>query len=130
MPGMIHRSGFPGIAASAINAGAAVVIASGADRNIAPIATTNVRPFGIALASGAIGDGVTVMDDDNTVIVTAIASLGRGAEIGVASTNGGLAPVSGASGGVVFSVGQSISAAAAGEDFSLNVNPRQLSGLV
>lgn len=127
----LHRSGFPGIAASAINVEAAVGIASGVDRSFSPIATANVRPFGIALATAVnAGDGLTILDEGNVAIVTAAASLGRGAEIGVASTNGALGPVAAASGLAVYSAGQSLSAAAAGEEFSLYVNPRQLSGLV
>lgn len=130
MPRELHRSGYPLVAASAVNAGAALTIASGADERCVPVASLNIRPLGIALATGAtVGHAVTVLDEGNTVVVTAAASVGRGAEIGVASTNGALGPVAGASGSVAFSVGQSLSAGAAGEDISIYVNPRQLSGL-
>lgn len=131
MPREIHRSGYPAVAASAVNAGAAVTVASGSDSRVAPVATANVRPLGIALATGAtVGLAVTVLDEGNTAVVTVGASVGRGAEIGVASTNGALGPVAGASGSVVYSVGQSVSAGDADQDISLYVNPRQLSGLV
>ena len=131
MPREIHRSGYPAVAASAVNAGAAVTVASGSDSRVAPVATVNVRPLGIALATGAtVGLAVTVLDEGNVAVVTVGASVGRGAEIGVASTNGALGPVAGASGSVVYSVGQSVSAGDADQDISLYVNPRQLSGLV
>lgn len=130
MPHALHRGGYPGIAATAINAGAAVAQDTATDRAFVPIASRNIRPFGIAQASAPnAGDGVAIFDEGNTEVLIAGASLGRGAEIGVASTNGALAPVAAASGSVVYSVGQSVSAAAAGEEFSLYVNPRQLSGL-
>lgn len=131
MPRELHRSGIPLAAASAVNAGAVIAIASGSDYRGVPIATANIRPLGIALATGAtVGAGITVLDGGNTVVVTAVGSVGRGAEVGVASTNGGIAPVAGASGSVVHSIGQTLSAGAAGEDISVFVNPRQLSGLV
>lgn len=130
MPREIHRSGYPAVAASAVNAGAAVGVASGADSRVYPVASLNLRPLGIALATGAtVGHAVTILDEGNTVVITAAASVGRGAEVGVASTNGALGPVAGASGSIVYSVGQSVSAGAAGEDISIYVNPRQLSGL-
>jgi hypothetical protein len=127
----LHRTSFPGIAASAIAAGQPVTLASGGDRHVAPIATANVQPLGVALASAVNpGEGVAVLDRGNTEIVIAAASLGRGAEIGVLAGTTSFGPVSAASGSAVFSVGQSVSAAAAGEEFSLYINPRQLSGLV
>jgi hypothetical protein len=64
------------------------------------------------------------------VRVPAGGSLGHGADVGVASTNGALGPVSAASGVARYRVGQALTAAAAGETFSLYVNPKQLSGLV
>lgn len=132
MPREIHRSGYPLVAASAgINAGAVVGIASGGDYQAVALATANIRPLGIALATAAsLGNALTVLDEGNTVVVTAAASVGRNAEVGVASTNGAIGPVAGASGSVVHSVGQTVSAGAAGEDISVYVNPRQLSGLV
>lgn len=135
MPAELHRSGFPGIAASAIAMGQAVTEsgasqAQPADRRFIPLATSNVRPAGVALASAPNPlDAFPVMDEGNLINITAGASLAAGAEIGVASTNGALGPVAAASGAVVYSIGQARSNAAAAEDFSLYVNPRQLSGL-
>jgi hypothetical protein len=131
----LYRWSFPGIAASAINAGAAVgwATASGVERQVEPIATANVEPFGIALASAggtSLTQAVPCVDNGNTIKVTAIASLGVGADIGVASTNGGLAPVAAASGIDVWAVGKSIGSAGAGEVFGLYIKPRKLSGTV
>ena len=126
----LHRSAFPGLAASNINTRAALTLASGTDRGLVPVATCNVRPHSIALATALRGEAVTAHDEGNYVKINAGASMGPGAEIGVASTNGALAPVAGASGSVVYSVGQSVGAGVAGEVTTLYVNPRQLSGLV
>lgn len=133
---------FPGIAASNINAGQAVgFTASALERQVFPLASVGgsyAEPFGIAFATagpaGAASVGLTVacpvLDYGNTVKVTAIGSLGVGADIGVASTNGGLAPVAAASGVDVWRVGKSVSPANAGEVFSLYVSPRLLSSTV
>lgn len=129
----LYRWTFPGIAASAINAGAALRLsASAVERQFIPIATSNVEPFGIALASAggtSLTQAVPVVDVGNTIKVTAIASLGCGADIGVASTNGGLAPVAGASGVLVWAVGKAMQPAAAGEVFGLYVKPVRLSAV-
>lgn len=132
MPREIHRSGLPLTAASAgINAGKVIGLAAGGDNQGVGLATVNIRPIGIALATAAsIGHALTVLDEGNTVVVTAAASVGPGAEIGVVGATTSLGLVAGASGSVVHSVGQSTSGGAAGEDISVFVNPRQLSGLV
>jgi hypothetical protein len=128
----LHRSGYPAIAASAINDRAAVALDSGdTQRQVVPIATNNVEPFGVTIATAVNpGDGITVLDPLNTVKVTACASLGAAAAVGVASTNGQFGPVSGASGVTRWQVGKSVTAAAAGETFSLYVKPQQLSNLI
>src|ERR1700738_559468 len=93
---------FPGIAASACAAGQAMQLsASAVERQFIPIGgasggggTSNIEPFGISLATAAtFGLAVPVVDALNTVKVTAGASTGAGADIGVASVNGTLAPV-------------------------------------
>src|SRR4051812_27329904 len=88
------------VAASAINVGQAVSWDVGdVQQQVLPIATVNVEPAGIAQASAAAAAALTIDDVRGTIVrVTAIASLGHGQEIGVASTNGGLAIVSAASG--------------------------------
>lgn len=129
----LHRvPGLPGIAASSINAGQAVSLDVGdVQRQFLPISTNSIEPFGVARATAVTaGDAVTVWDTGHVVrIATAVASLGHGADIGVASTNGALGPITGASGSVKWAVGKSLSAAAAGETFSLSIRPRQLGGL-
>lgn len=132
MPRELHRSGLPLVAASAgINAGAVVAQAAGGDYQAIALATVGARPLGIALATAAsIGHALTVMDEGNTVTVTAAASVGPGAEVGVVGATTSIGLVAGASGVVKYSVGQTLSGGAAGEDISVYVNPRQLSGLV
>lgn len=128
----LHTNGFPGIAASAIAMGAVVGLDVGdVQRQVLPLATVNAEPHGIALASAVNpGDGIPVINRIGDVIkVTAIASLGHGADVGIASTNGGLGPITGASGVVKWRVGRAVTAAAASEVFSLYVSPRELGGL-
>jgi hypothetical protein len=134
----LYRWTFPGIAASAINAGDAVLqTASAAERQFVSAATANQEPFGIALATAAQAGAtppftaaVPVVDLGNTIKVTAIASLGVGADVGVASTNGGLGPVAAASGTDIWRVGKAVGPASAGEVFGLYVSPRKLSSVV
>lgn len=130
----LYRWTFPAIAASAVNSGAALSLcASALERQVVPIATLNVEPFAIALASAggtSLTQACPAVDQGNTIKVTAIASLGAGADIGVASTNGGLGPVAAASGVTTWAVGKSVSAAGAGEVFALYVKPRLLSAVV
>lgn len=128
----LHRvPGLPGIAASAINSGQAVTPDVGdVQRQFLPIATVNIEPFGVARATAVTaGDAVTVYDTGHVVRAVAAASLGHGADVGVATTNGALGPVVAASGVVKWFVGKSLSAAAAGETFSLSIRPRQSGGL-
>lgn len=126
----LHRGGFPAKAASAINPGQVVALNGGdTEREVVPVTSAAVEPFGIALATAALPqDAVTVLEEHSIVKVTAAASLGANALVGIASNNGALGPIAGASGSVVHSVGRSVSAAAAGEVFGLYIRPRQLSG--
>lgn len=129
MAAELHRTGFPAVAASQV-AERAVVTLGGRERGVLPVATRNVLPYGITVHAASAGVAVAVLDRGNYAKVLAAASLGAGAETGVASTNGAVGPISGASGAVAYSVGQSVEPSAAGEYFVLYVNPRQLSGLV
>lgn len=127
----LHRNGFPGKAASAMAALQVVSQDTGdTQRSVLAVATFNVEPLGITLATAAnAGDAVTVFDRGNVVKTLAAASLGAGADVGVvgATTSLGLC-AAGASGVLKWSVGKSMTAAAAGEVFSFYVNPRQVSG--
>jgi hypothetical protein len=130
----LHRDpGLPAIAASSIPAQTAVTWdVADVQRQALAIATVNVEPVGITRSvASSPGDGVTVYDDDHICRVTAAASLGAGADVGVvgATTSLGLV-TAGASGVVKWRVGKSVTAAAAGETFSLHIKPRQLSGLL
>jgi hypothetical protein len=102
-------------------------------RAVLPIATYNELPLGVALAKanpngGSYPAAVTVHGVGNTVKVVAAASIGVGAEVNIASSNGAMGPVAAASGSLRYTIGQSETPAAAGEVFSLYVNPRALSG--
>lgn len=127
----IIRNSFPGIAASNITGRSAVTLASGLNRGVAPVSTNNIALHGLTPPVNASqGDPVTVYDRNNYVKVQAAASIGPDSEVGVVGATTSLGPVVGASGLVKHSVGQSVEGAAAGEFFSVFVNPRQLSGLV
>jgi hypothetical protein len=126
----IIRDSFPGLAASAVQDRQVVGRASGTDRGVVPLATCNIAPFGITeAASRGQGDGVTVYEKSSYCKAVAAASIGRNAELGVVGATRSLGPVAGASGSVVWSAGQTVTAAAAGEVVTFYVNPRQLSGL-
>jgi hypothetical protein len=132
----LYRWTFPGIAASAMGAGQAVQqAASAVERQFVPLATQGLEPFGIALATAnfaaatpPFSAAVGIVDAGNTIKVTAAASLGAGADVGVTSGSVSLGPVAGIAGSVIWRVGKSVSSAAAGEVFGLYVSPRQLSG--
>lgn len=127
----LHRTAFPGIAASNLVPRTVVKLADGSqDRAVCGATNNTEMPLGISLASGLRGEAVTVHDRGNVVKVVAAASLGVGADVNLAAAGThSLAPVAGASGAARWSVGQAVSSAAAGEVFSLYVNPRQLSNL-
>lgn len=124
---------FPGIAASAIADRQVVTLNTGAvDRSVLPCSgATNQVPHGIECrgATALQGEGVTIADRGNYAKAVAAASLGAGVEIAVVGATRSLGLAAGASGSTRYSVGQSMNAAAAGEVFTLYVNPRQLSGL-
>lgn len=121
---------FPGLAASNVQAGQVVSLASGTERGIIPCASANLRPFGVALAQATAGDAVTVHALGNVVKVIANASCGVDALVTVASGSAtGVAPITVASGTLTHAVGISVTAAAAGETLSIFVHPRQLGAL-
>jgi hypothetical protein len=116
--------------ASAISGPIPVRLNPSANRSVVAAATNNVEIQGfVSDASYAAGEAVTVYGDGDVVEAIAGASLGAGADIGIASTNGALGPVAGASGTARYRVGRSLESAAAGERFSVLVKPGQLSGL-
>jgi hypothetical protein len=127
----LHRQALPCKAASAMAANIAVQLdVADTQRQVLPIASSNIEPLGITVATAAAaGQAVAVWDRANVVKVLAAASIGAGANVGVvgATTSLGLI-AAGASGAVVWAIGKSMTAAAAGEVFSFYINPRQLSG--
>lgn len=127
----LHRTAFPALVASQPIAARQAVKLTDGERGIAPCTTVADVPHGIALEGASqIGAAVTVHDRGNYVKVVAAASLGGGVEIGCAGATTSLGLAAGASGSVRVSVGQSVGPAAAGETFTLYVNPRVLSGAV
>lgn len=127
----LHRvPGLPGIAASAMSINAAVGPDAGdVQRQFLPLASCNLEPVGLAQASVVNpGDALTVYDQGHVVRWTAIASIGHGADVGVASTNGALGLIAGASGSIKFRVGRTLTAGLSGETVALLVHPRQTSG--
>lgn len=125
----LHRGeGLPVFAASPINP-KTFVRWDTSDRKVLPLATNSQEPLGAVHATALTGEGLAVHETKSIVKAVAAASLGAGADLMVASTNGALGPAAaGASGVVRWRVGVSQEAAAAGETFSVYVNPRQISG--
>ena len=129
----LHRSGFPGIALATIMPRTPVRLAptGSQDRAVVPVVNTTEPVLGFSGDQVTRpGEALAVYDDGNVVKAVAAASVGIGAEVGIASSNGAMAPVAGASGVARHSSGQSVTAAAAGEVFSIYVRTRQLSGAV
>lgn len=119
----------PYTAASDINPRTAVAVDTGINRGALPLAANTSEPVGVVGPATALRtEAVTVYGEGAVVEVVAAASLGAGADVGVAS--GGFSPVVGASGVTKFRTGKSVEAAAAGERFSLYVKPKQLSNLI
>lgn len=118
----------PFTAASAIVGPAPVKLAATGTRRVIPAAanTDEIQGF-VSNASYAVGEGITVYGENSVVEAVAAASLGPGADVGIASSNGALGPVAAASGVARFRVGRSFEGAAAGEKFSLYVKPARLS---
>lgn len=135
----LHRDPLPMIAASAfarpqasngaLGAVAVSVPAGGVERGVLPIATVNAEPLGLVAQSASVAGRSCAVHDQGIVKCVAGASVGVGADVGFASTNGALGPIAAASGVLKYSVGKSTSAAAAGEIFSVYVRPKVLSGV-
>lgn len=96
-----------------------------------PIATNNVRPYGLsgAATAGASGlnqgEALTVWEPGNMAKAVAGASVGVGGEVGVASTNGAVGP------GLIvasahWAIGIAMTPAAAGERLTVLIQPRKV----
>lgn len=129
--GEIRQNSLPFTVASDIVPLRPVKIDTAADRQIVLAASVNDSIQGFTgEATGLQGESITVHGETAITKAVAAASLGAGAVVGVASTNGALGPVTGASGVTKHQAGVSVESAAAGEQFSLYVKPRQISNLI
>ena len=116
---------FPVKAASAIGPHVPLTLGGTTELLAIPVGTENVEIHGISGgASVAAGAQVVLYERQNIVKVKAGASLGAGADVGVASW-GLFGPHTGASGTSKHVVGKSLTDAAAGEYFALYINPRK-----
>lgn len=134
-----HHWSHPFVAASAMGQGIAVFMntASSRDEVVLPAGTVDRESIGLTIASvGAAGLEVAVLFE-GIGKARAAASLGAGANVAPASTNGALGPIhasgllasTGASAGMFparFCVGVALTAAGAGEYFAVKVQPRQI----
>lgn len=119
----LHRNGFPAIAASAMNAQAAVALDVGDVQRQVVAPASGARVFGVALATAiTAGDPVTVLDRGNVVKVTAAASLGAGQSVNILGATTSYGAVASGS----WAMGQAVTGALAGEIFSLYIDPRLL----
>lgn len=122
-------------AASAINPFQPVKLVGTSSLFAVPAATSTDVPFGFngEATAGASGinsvDAAAIYSQGNVAKAVCAASVGVGSEVGVASTNGALGPIAGASGVSKWSVGIALTPAAPGERLSVYVRPRQLGGL-
>jgi len=126
-----HKDGLPKIVASAaIPRNRPVKDLAGTADKVLPAATNIDHVLGFSIATGATaGEAITVVTE-GIVKAHAVASLGAGGEVGIASTNGGLGPIAGASGFTRFAVGIAQANAAAGDTFSVLLRVRQISGAI
>ena len=126
---------FPGVAATGIKLWDAVTLASSAtqDRAIAPVASVNQWPIGIAQASAGTGatlpQSVTVQGFGSMLKVTAGATVAVGQDVHQTIGSSAYAPIAAASGSTKFAIGQAVTPANAGELFTVYINPRIISGI-
>lgn len=121
----VNQFTLPKVAASTIGAHLAVRTSASTADEVVVVATSNVNTFlGLTTATGAsVGNPVPIVYDGVAKAVAG-ASVGLGADVGVASTNGALGPI--ASAATQFRVGISQTAAAAGEIFSVLLRPERV----
>lgn len=138
-----HRSVLTGLAASVINAGqpvalvGAVTPASSRDEVVIPAASLNIDVFGVARSTQPTYGFPVDIVVEGVVKCVAAASLGAGVRVAVGSTNGKLiplhpsGPIDTATTPVVaqpprFVVGRALTAAVAGDTFSVLLDPSQI----
>lgn len=122
---------FPFKAASAISQWVPVIGLEGTssiDETVIRAGSTNQFPIGMTIASVASpGDPVSVVGAGKAKGIAG-ASLGAFTPVGVGSTNGILIPLTrnAVASNVLNQVGVSVQAAAAGDTFTIIVNPAQI----
>lgn len=141
MAGYNHGQVLPYVAASAIGQGVVAVmpLASAADEKIIPQASGGFagRVVGITAATVASPGDPAAIVWTGVAKARAAASVGAGAPVGAASTNGALGPIMpsgilasfGASAGLQqnrYAVGFAKTSAAAGEYFSVVIDPHSV----
>jgi Uncharacterized conserved protein (DUF2190) len=106
----------------------AVSAASAQDEVIVPVGSVNLDVFGVARASAAVGQPVTVDLTPGFVKAIAAASLGAGARVAVGSTNGRLIPLplGAVASQVKFSVGVAMQSAVDADIFTVFLKPEQI----
>lgn len=142
MAGVQHREGFQVALKAASNTPPwQPVRLDTVDNQFVAVANASQRPFGMTGdATSVQGQAAAIYEEGNYVKAVAAASLGFGAEVGIASigiasyafgsaTTAMLGPAAGASGVTRWAVGIAAEAASGGEVFSVFVKPRQISGL-
>jgi hypothetical protein len=96
-----------------------------------PLGANTLEPVAVnGNATAARAEKMTGYGEGCIVRAVAGASLGYNADVGVASSNGTLAPVTGASGVTRYRVGKALEPAAAAGRFTIRVSVRQLSNLI
>lgn len=122
-------------AASAINPYSPVKLVGTNNLLVIPAATNSDEVFGFSGAGthGASGinsiDACPVYEPGNVAKAVCAASVGVGADLAIASTNGALGPIVRNAGSAVWTVGKSLTPAAPGERLSVFIKPRLLGGL-
>jgi hypothetical protein len=125
----LNKVSLPKIAASAVGAHLAVQHSASSPDQVVLSTVNTGHPVGLTVATAATAGNPVAVYAQGVVKAVCAASVGNGAEVGVASTNGALGPVSAASGVRRFAVGISQGPAAAGETFSVLLRIRELPGL-
>lgn len=128
----LHRPGLTQAfkAASLIAPHSPVTLGGTTEPLLIPVGTENVEVFGISQgATVRAGEFCTVYERQNVVKVKAGASLGAGADVGVASW-GLFGPHTAASGTTKWIVGKAQTDAAAGEYFACYINQRKNGNVV
>lgn len=122
--GLQHaKTRLPRLAASQVDQGEAVRASASQTDYVLPVATSNVRVLGVAIATAASPGDPVAVQTEGIAVCRAAASLGPGAQVIVGSTNGRLAPLGAAASAPIpqglFIVGESVQAAADGDYFSV-----------